>query len=135
MMGDGGLTQPVGNGTLAIPVSRRLRPWSETDGKPALFLMEQGESAEYPVYGGPVKLQMTAEARLYTETPSDSGVPATQINSILDALETAMRPGHREQTLGGLVNWVRFGARLTIYEGQEMTNGITYIEFDILATV
>jgi hypothetical protein len=134
--GDDGTPQPAGNGTFVVPVSRRYKSASESESQPCLYMMEVSEEPTYPAYNAPRKQEMTAHLIIYSNTGADPTiVPAVALNNILDAVEAAVRPGPHEQTLGGLVTWVRFAGRTTVFTGDMASQAITVMELNILATV
>ncbi len=134
-IGDGGLLQPVGDGTWAAPASRRFKPWTQCQLQPCAFLMETGEDAVYQVYNGPRKTTLICQLVVYSNAGKDpNAVPGTALNNLIEAIEQAVRPGEHEETLGGLVHWVRFSARTTLYEGANADQAITLVGYEILAT-
>lgn len=102
--------------------SRRLRAIADVDPKqmPALFL-NQGDE-DYAREPGSMlnispKRTMNFDIVLYTADPqADSIVPATQLNAMIDAIETALRPdGNGMSTLGGLAVSARIEGRLGLF--------------------
>lgn len=102
-------------GTGFVTVGRRLvDPENVATGqKPAFFLVghEQDFVQELPSH--PLKQIMTFAAYLYVDVGNDSAsqnaIPDTQLNNIIDAFVTALKPDNaitRRQTLGGLVEAV-----------------------------
>lgn len=136
MLGDGGILQPTGDGTLAAPVSQRLKTSEQTDAQPALFLLSSADEDDYPLYNGPARQVTSLLFVLYSRAGADpSIVPAVALNDLLDRIESAIRPGPHEQTLGGLVTWVRFKGRMTLYRGDQQQQAITSGQIDVMMTV
>jgi len=124
-----------GDGTLASPVSRRLRPFTQVALQPALFMLETGEDATYQLREGPRTTHLTCSLVLYTRHDDPNEAPGPIVNDLIDHIEYIVRPGPREQNLGGLVSWVRFAARTTIYEGDSTQQTMTVMGWNILSTV
>lgn len=95
--------------------SRRLKMWDDVApaDMPALFQYEGAE--DDLLYEGDLVLHRTLKARLfiYIDSKDESIVGASEVNSILDALEAAFAPStftdqiSNRQTLGGLVSSAR----------------------------
>lgn len=89
--------------------SRRLRDPEDVPGekRPAFFLVEHEDDYHASAVNLPVITEMTVYAMIYTDTPLDNDIPATQVNEILDAFDTALAGkgwiDDGRQTLGGLV--------------------------------
>ena len=117
--------------------SRRFVPASRVDLQPALLMLETGEDYEHPAFGVPPKVTLTAQVLIYTRDGTDpNAVTATGLNRILDSLDAALTPVlPGEQTLSGLVQWVRIARRQTIYDApQDVTQATTTLEIQMLAT-
>jgi hypothetical protein len=95
--------------------SRRLKLWDNVapSDMPALFQFEGAQDDS--LYEGDLLLRRTLKARLfiYIDAKDESIVGASEINAILDALDTAFAPASfadqvtNRQTLGGLVSSAR----------------------------
>ena len=95
--------------------SRRLKLWDDVapGDMPALFQFEGAQDDS--LYEGDLLLRRTLKARLfiYIDAKDESIVGASEINAILDALDSALAPSSfadqvaNRQTLGGLVSSAR----------------------------
>lgn len=92
--------------------SRRLQLWTDSGLKfPCLFMAERGDTYVRATESTPGTVTVLVEVYIYTQPALDSGViPATLLNNLLDALDTALAPSPLTglQTLGNLVShcWV-----------------------------
>jgi hypothetical protein len=79
--------------TKAITCSRRLRHWADVPAseQPALYLTQGAESLRR-VKGLPPVYELTCSVYLYARTEDPNETPATQINTMLDAVCTALEP-------------------------------------------
>jgi hypothetical protein len=86
--------------------SRKLKLWADVPAqdRPALFLTEHKENIVRTVEGMPAKRRIFANIFLYIDSKS-CDVPMTELNNLIDAISTALRPTNpmQEQTLNGLV--------------------------------
>ena len=117
--------------------ARRMVPSSRVDLQPALLMVEASEEHEHPAISVPPKVTLVANVLIYTRDGTDpNAVSATGLNRLLDSLAATLSttlPG--EQTLGGLVHWVRIAGRQTIYDAvQDVTQATTTMELRMLAT-
>lgn len=73
--------------------SRRLRHWSDVAAveQPALFMAQKSETAEQK-RGLPTKWICDVDAYVYCHAPDELTAPATALNPLLDAIETALAP-------------------------------------------
>lgn len=102
-------------------VTRRIREYSDVAQatQPALLLLELGEKWDAPV-GKPPSVVLSSKLFIYCESGDPSQPVSTQINSLLDAVMTALAPTQWQtyrQTLGGLVSHARIAGQVTIAEG------------------
>ena len=98
----------------ATPPSRRLKLWSDVPRltRPACFLFEGGNETHANTTS-PIS-RRTIEVRLFVYTDASSLVspPASQLNTIADALDAALAPKAADiplgrNTLGGAAYWAR----------------------------
>ncbi len=78
-----------------VTSDRRLRHYDAVDPSqmPALFQVQKPESQERGALGLPAKRTMHFEFWMYTADPQADGVvPATQLNNMVEAVETALAP-------------------------------------------
>lgn len=122
-----------------LTFGRRFVPFSRADSQPALFMVEFGEQFE-PAQGRgqPMKVFLYAHIFLYTRQPDPNLNSAADLNNLMDALQTLLSPTpdtRQEQTLGGLVHWVRLLGRQSIYDAHDdMVQVTSFLEVQILAT-
>lgn len=104
--------------------SRRLVPYDRLDAAqmPALFLTQVPEK-DAQGYGGMIGMPPTRtmyfEIWLYVCEPQESSiVPATQLNTLTDAVQQALIPlgAYDRQTLGNLVQSARLERDVEVYE-------------------
>jgi hypothetical protein len=114
--------------------SRRLQLWDTVQivQRPALFLFE-GCPETYTWRQGQVSIPiitLQADVVVYTDASSKdpSFVPATQINDICDALDSALapEPAYRRQTLGGLVDHCRIDGEVKKVPGDIDGDGMIW---------
>lgn len=99
---------------------RRLRDFHEMDPPqmPALFMVQMSELVEQGALQRPAKRTMRVEFWLYTaDAQADSVVPATQLNTMIDAIEASLGGGSPDFTAGMnplLLNgvWVAASSRI-----------------------
>jgi hypothetical protein len=105
-----------------VTSSRRLVALADVDSTqmPALYvrqLPEHQERTQQGMMGLPPKRVMWFDIFVYTADPQDGSLlPITQLNNILDAVETALLPDAitGRQTLGGLVTSCRINGQILI---------------------
>jgi hypothetical protein len=96
---------------------RRLKHWTEVAEQPALFVDDGEELWPGHLSGIPAKAEMTAAIWIYSDIGKNpDAVPASVLNALLAAIETALAPQvtweglsiQNVQTLGGLVEhcWI-----------------------------
>jgi hypothetical protein len=123
--------------TSFVTVSRRLRHWSDVGAaeQPALFMIQKSETAEErrPL---PAKWRASVDLYLYVQAPDELTSPATVLNPLLDAVETALAPdpvGH-VQTLGGLVSHCWIAGRVQTDEGVLGGQAVAIVPIEILVS-
>lgn len=104
-----------------ITTGRVLKHWNEVtpNEQPALFQTQDGE---FPISrtGLPTTWKLMVSFYLYCNAGGSTGaVPAIEINQYLDAIQEALQPDKITgyQTLGGLVDDVKFGEKFETDEG------------------
>lgn len=114
---------------------RRLKFATDVSEQPALFLDDRGtEYDAHPTGLGP-KRHMMADVWLYTNGGKNpDAVPATELNNMIDAIETALDPSPvtNTQTLGGLVVHCWIEGRPEFYSGHLDGQAIAVIPVKIL---
>lgn len=117
--------------------SRRIRLWTDvapTD-KPALFI-RQNQDSYVQSRGVPAKITLSCDVFIYLNVAKDPNtVPATALNALLDAVDTAILPDNlveNVQTLGGLVSHCWIEGSTTLDAGEIDGDGIAILPIKIL---
>ncbi len=84
------------------PPSRRLKLWSDVPPamRPCCFLFEGGTESYDDAAGGTPKRKLFPRLFIYVDAHDPAAVGATQINLIMDALDTALAPAGADLALG-----------------------------------
>ncbi len=120
-----------------VTASRRLRHWSDVAAaeQPALFMIQKSETAEErrPL---PVKWRARVDLYVYAQAPDELTAPATVINPLLDAVETALAPDpvSHVQTLGGLVQHCWIAGQIQTDEGVLGGQSVAIVPVEILVS-
>ena len=118
-----------------VTASRRLRHWSDVAAaeQPALFQVQKTESVRRDP-GLPPRWTLSADLFVYAQAPDDATSPATVINPLLDAIETALAPDpvSNLQTLGGLVAHCWIAGRIETDEGVLGGQAVAIVPIEIL---
>jgi hypothetical protein len=120
-----------------VTVSRRLRHWSDVGAaeQPALFMIQKSETAEErrPL---PVKWRASVDLYIYAQAPDELTPPATVLNPLLDAVETALMPDpvSHVQSLGGLVSHCWIAGRIQTDEGVLGGQAVAIVPVEILVS-
>ena len=120
-----------------VTASRRLRHWSDVGAaeQPALFMIQKSETAEErrPL---PVKWRAAVALYLYAQAPDELTPPASVLNPLLDAVETALAPdpASHVQTLGGLVSHCWIAGRIQTDEGVLGGQAVAIVPVEILVS-
>lgn len=114
---------------------RRLKHWSMVAEQPALFLDDRG--TDYPPHdsGIPPKRTLMADVWIYANSGEDpDAVPATQLNSLIDAVEAALAPSPvtNTLTLGGLVTHCWIEGRPEYFSGHLAGQAIAVVPIKML---
>lgn len=101
--------------------SRKLKHWTDVPAseQPALFQAQRSEMAATSSGGTAIRWTMNVDVYVYVKTSAGTP-PATQLNNILDAIETALAPDNpikNTNTLGGLVVHCRIDGMVETDEG------------------
>jgi hypothetical protein len=132
-------------GTLLSPagpfktVSRRWQDPTQISpaDRPALYQVQKDELALTAVNGLPVNWRTTVDLVVYTSGDNDpAAVPSTELNSLLDATEAAIRsavPG-LVQSLGGRVSHCRIQGKIEIVENVQGAVAMAIVPVEIVTT-
>ncbi len=119
--------------------SRRMRLWSDvapTD-KPSLLIRQEGESYDQ-LRGFPPKITLSAEVYIYFDAGKDpNAIPATTVNTLMDAIDVAMRPDdflNSVLTLGGLVSHCWIEGDVSFDPGDIDGDGVLVLPVKVLTT-
>lgn len=103
--------------------------------RPALYQVQKDELAATAVNGLPINWKTTVDLVLYTTGDTDpASIPSTELNSLLDAVEAAIRsavPG-LAQSLGSQVSHCRIEGRIEIVENVQGAIALAVIPMEIL---
>lgn len=128
-------------GTGFVTVGRRLVDPENTATKdnPAFYLIGHEEEFVQDQPNHPLKQVMTFAAYLYVDVGNDAAsqnaIPDTQLNTIIDALVTALKPDNmvtRLQTLGGLVTAVWLSGQAPHASGDTTGKGAVVLPIKVL---
>ena len=120
-------------------VSRRWQDPSQVApaDRPALYQVQKDELAATGVNGLPINWKVTVDLVLYTTGDTDpSSIPSTELNSLLDAVETAIHsttPG-LAQSLGGKVSHCRIEGMIEIVENVSGSMAMAVVPVEIVTT-
>lgn len=100
--------------------SRKLKHWTDVPAaqQPALFQAQRSESA-VTTNGTATRWTLNVDVYVYVNTAGSTS-PATKLNNLLDAIETALAPDNpirNTNTLGGLVVHCRIDGTVETDEG------------------
>ncbi|HWF06361.1 MAG TPA: hypothetical protein VHA06_21915 [Candidatus Angelobacter sp.] len=120
-------------------VSRRWQDPSQVSpaDRPSLYQVQKDELTGTTVNGLPIHAKMTVDLVLYTSGDSEpSSIPSTELNSLLDAVEVAIRSATSgiAQSLGGKVSHCRIEGKIEIVENVMGSMALAVIPIEILTT-
>ena len=110
---------------------------------PALFMVENNEHATHSAPGRPAKWLLDVDVVIYARNEGESQapgaenyVPATALNNLLDAVESAIAPpvSTSVQTLGGLVQHCWIEGKIEKDAALQGANSLAVIPIKILTT-
>jgi hypothetical protein len=116
-------------------VSRELLHWSDvpSDLQPAVYITVGGETHQYGGRGIPTVHVLHPRLYIYAHKESDPRLTSgSQLNNLLDLVESAMQPSGEEQTLGGLVSHCRIVGEVETDEGVLGDQAMAIIPIEIL---
>jgi hypothetical protein len=120
-------------------ISRRLVLWADCPKgeRPALYITDHNESTQYKQENNPGLTTMRVDLYIYIDSSDMNSVPSTDINTILDAVETALAPMkgmEQKQTLGGLVSHCRIEGEVLKDPGDLDGDGLLMIPISVMST-
>ena len=116
-----------------VTVSRRLRHWSDVGPaeQPALFQAQKGETAKR-MRGLPPRWTLEVDLFVYAQSPDELTAPATVLNPLIDAIETALAPQGAVQTLGGLASHAWIAGKIETDEGVLGGQAVAIVPIEIV---
>lgn len=120
-------------------VSRRWQDLSQISpaDRPSLYQVQKDELIGTGLNGLPIHAKLALDLVLYTSGDSEpNSVPSTELNTLLDALEAAIRsatPG-LAQSLGGRVSHCRIDGKIEIVENVQGSMALAVVPVEILTT-
>ena len=120
-------------------VSRRWQDPSQLSpaDRPCLYQVQKDELVGTSLNGLPIHARLNVDLVLYTAGDSEpTSVPSTELNSLLDAVESAVRgaaPGVA-QTLGGRVSHCRIEGKIEIVENVQGAMALAVVPVELLTT-
>lgn len=132
-------------GTLLAPagpfktVSRRWQDPSQLSpaDRPCLYQVQKDELSGTSMNGLPIHAKLNVDLVLYTAGDSEpNSVPSTELNTLLDAVEAAIRSGAPgiAQTLGGKVSHCRIEGKIEIVENVLGAMALAVVPVEVLTT-
>ncbi len=124
-----------------LTTGRRLIPAVNVAAQPALFLRDTEEDLEYREDSTPTRLSLQrqtikAEIWIYSLAGlNPDAVPATALNNLLDAVQTAFDPDDPMTgrfTLGGLVDWCRLSGKILKSPGDTVPQATAVADVEII---
>lgn len=119
--------------------SRRIQSFADVapNSMPAIFQVKKNEQYIDAGTGVPTKKIMLLDLYIYAWEPLNSAIPATQMNSLLDALDTALKPlpsmlSGTQQTLGGLVYDCQIDGTIETDEGTLGQKSVAIVPIKII---
>lgn len=135
------LWSTVSGNLSAVTKSRRLRHWSDVSGpqQPAIFQSEKMQVAKVSTLGAPTLWTLSADIYVYVYSADDTVAPATLLNPMIDAVDSALAPtlgpgGRMIQNLG-LPQYVQHAyitGRIETDEGVLGNQAVAIIPVEIL---
>jgi hypothetical protein len=129
----------VGGGPIApfVSVSRRLEHWDDVtpSDQPALYVIKHSEDVVRRKENLPSVTTFKITLMIYIRTGDDqTSVPAETVDTILDAIDTALTPDimTNRLTLGGLVSHAFISGEIRIEPGDIDGQGIIIVPVDIM---
>ena len=118
--------------------NRRLRHWADVapGEQPALFMSEKGGQAAVKKLGAPIVWTLYADFYLYAHSSDPYLAPATILNPLLDALESALAPspttGIQNLGLPAMVQHAYISGKTQTDEGVLGDQAIAIVPVEIL---
>jgi hypothetical protein len=120
-------------------VSRRWQDPSQLApaDRPAIYQVQKDEIASTAVNGLPVNWRLSLDLVLYTTgDTAPVSIPSVELNSLLDAVETAIRsvvPG-LPLTLSGKVSYCRLAGKIEILENVQGGMALAVLPIEVLTS-
>ena len=120
-----------------VTASRRLKLWSSVAAadKPSIFMVERGDVYVRASEAVPETVTLMIDLYIYTDAGQDqTHVPATTLNTLIDAVDTALLPDALtgKQTLGNMVSHCWIEGKVMKDAGDLDGQGVAVIPVKIL---
>jgi hypothetical protein len=121
-----------------VVVARRLRHWSDMTPaeQPALFMRQKSEVATAPAAGAPTVWKLNVEFYIYAHAGDPYIAPATVLNPLIDAVETALAPspvtGMQDLGVPAMVQHAGITGKIDLTEGVLRDQAVAVIPVEIL---
>ena len=121
-----------------VTAGRKLRHWSEMTPaeQPAMFVRQKSEVAAIPVTGAPTLWKLLVELYVYAHAGDPYVAPASVLNPLLDAVESALAPppvtGAQDLGLPAMVRHAHIAGKIEITEGVLRDQAVAVIPVEIL---
>jgi hypothetical protein len=121
-----------------VTAARRLRHWSDVTPpeQPALFMRQKAEVATIPTLGAPTVWTLVVDLHLYAHASDPYVAPATVLNPLIDAVETALAPspatGLQDLGLPAMVQHAYIAGKIETGEGVLRDQAVAIIPIEIL---
>ena len=117
---------------------RRLRHWADVSPaeQPAVFMCEKGSEARVKALGAPVVWTLHADFYVYAHSSDPHRAPASILNPLVDAIETALAPslatGIQDLGLPAMVHHAYISGKIETDEGVLGDQAIAIVPVEIL---
>jgi hypothetical protein len=119
-------------------VDRRLRHWSSVSPaeQPALFMAQKSELASVKALGAPTVWTLAVDLYIYAHSSDPYLAPATVLNPLVDAIETALAPsaatGIQHLGLPAVVQHAYISGKIETDEGILGDQSVAIVPVEIL---
>lgn len=121
-----------------VTAGRKLRHWSEMAAaeQPALFMRQKSEVAAVSVAGAPTVWKLLVELYVYAHAGDPYVAPASVLNPLLDAVESALAApavtGTQDLGLPAMVRHAYIAGKIDITEGVLRDQAVAVVPVEIL---
>ncbi|WP_423396027.1 hypothetical protein [Burkholderia sp. LMG 21824] len=124
----------------AVTIGRRFQLASQVppSEQPAVFQVQKSERIAHERRGLPKKYHLFVDLVVYAQAGDSAAIPATAVNTILDAIDNALAPAPGDpmnnQTLGGLVEHAWIEGEVLIVEGTLQDQSVAIVPVQMYVT-